>query len=69
MVTPPTRPAKKKAKKALGVSTPLSAPFPELDDGGEEASALSQGKQYLKKKGKAFAKKTATDVAKKWLDF
>ena len=70
VATPPTRPAKKKAKKALGVSTPLSAPFPELEEEGvEEASSLTKGKQYLKKKGKAFAKKTATDVAKKWLDF
>ena len=74
VATPPTRPAKKKAKKALGVSTPLSAPFPEVDEGVEEeeaaaSSSLTKGKQYLKKKGKEFAKKKATDVAKKWLDF
>ena len=74
VATPPTRPAKKKAKKALGgdpgPSTPLSAP-PELTE--ERQSSVAKGKQlakkYLKKKGKQVAKKAAKDTVKKWLDF
>ena len=52
--TPPTRPAKKKAKKALGgdPSTPLSAPS-EF----ERPSTVAKGKQVAK------------DTVQKWLDF
>ena len=67
--TPPTRPAKKKAKKALGAesTTPLTTLPSE-----ERPSTVSRSKQvaksFVKKKGKEFAYKAAKDVAKKWLD-
>ena len=68
--TPPTRPAKKKAKKALGAEsiTPLTTAPSD-----ERPSTVSRSKQvaksFVKKKGKEIAKKAAKDVAKKWLDF
>ena len=79
VATPPTRRAKKKAKKALGgyqdpgPSTPLSAPPDLVDPQEERQSFVSKGKQlakkYLKKKGKQVAKQAAKDTVKKWLDF
>ena len=70
MPTPPTRPAKKKAKKALGgePSTPLTAP--ELTEPPSTVARTKQvAKSYLKKKSKQVAKQVAKDAAKKWLDF
>lgn len=76
VATPPTRPAKKKAKQALGgyqepgPSTPLSAPPPELLDPLEKRKgAVSKGKQLVKNYAKKKGKQVALDAAKKWLDF
>ena len=72
--TPHTRPAKKKAKQALGgyqqlgPSTPLTAP-PELDPQEKHKSAVSKGKQLAKKYAKKKGKQAAIDVAKQWLTF
>ena len=75
VATPPTRPAKKKAKQALGgyqepgPSTPLTAPPELLDPQEKRKSAVSKGKQLAKKYAKKKGKQVALDAAKKWLDF
>ena len=66
--TPPTRPAKKKAKKALGVETPLSAPLtpptrpkkkgqPSTSSTPASAPELTEDRQSSVAKGKQIAKK------------
>ena len=66
--TPPTRPAKKKAKKALGVETPLSVPLtpptrpkkkgqPSTSSTPASAPELTEDRQSSVAKGKQIAKK------------
>ena len=75
VATPPTRPAKKKAKQTLGgyqepgPSTPLTTPPELLDPQEKRKSAMSKGKQLAKKYVKKKGKQVALDAAKKWLDF
>ena len=74
VATPPIRPAKKKAKQALGgyqdpgPSSPLSAPPDWLDPQEKRKSSVAKGKQlakkYLKKKGKQVAKEAAKETVK-----
>ena len=78
--TPPTRPAKKKGKKALGVETPLSAPLtpptrpkkkgqPSTSSTPASAPELTEDRQSSVAKGKQIArkylKKKGKELAKK----